>query len=253
MKITVQHDPREWLRKAFQVSGDQDLFGKIWRILTQQGPLTLVRLAYRRIVWLHQMWSDASIDRRFGVDTCGKQRDLGALGVTGENIAHGRSYEPIQIPVFNRIVKKLPIQVRDYCFIDYGSGKARALILAAEAGFGRVIGVEFAPVLHAAAQSNIARYQRHRPGRAKFEIYCQDATTFSLPECNSVLFLNNPFDDVLMSKVLADIESSWNRRPRDIIIAYRNAVHASVFDTARFMQLLSEDPAFRLYRTRNPQ
>jgi hypothetical protein len=224
---------------------------KIWRILSQQGPLTLARLAYRPVGWRIQRWSDARIDRKFGIDTCGINDDLHALGVRSENSSHGHGYEAIQIPVFNRIIKKLPIDVRDYCFIDYGSGKARALVLAAEAGFKRVIGIEFAPVLHAAAQSNIASYQRQRQNGVNFENICADATTFNLPNCNSVLFFYNPFDDTVLAKVLAEIECNWNTYPRDLIIAYRNPVYAGIFDTAKFLQPLSIDTSFRLYRT-NP-
>jgi SAM-dependent methyltransferase len=219
-------------------------------ILSRQGLLALARLAYQPIAWRIQQWNDASIDRKFGIDTCGINDDLDALGVKSENGSHGHGYEAIQIPVFNRIIKKLPINVREYCFIDYGSGKARALILAAEAGFGRVIGIEFAPVLHAAAQRNIETYQNQRPNTVKFENFCEDATTFNLPHCNSVLFFYNPFDDTVLKKVLLEIERNWNTYQRDLIIAYRNPVYASIFDAAKFLQPLSSDRSFRLYRTK---
>jgi hypothetical protein len=213
-------------------------------------PWSLMRRACKPVIWRIERWNDASLDRKFGIDTCGINDDLSALGVNDEDRIHAHGYEPIQLPVFNRIIKQLPVNDRDYCFVDYGSGKARAMIMAAEAGFKRIIGVEFAPLLHAAAQRNIATYLDKRPAQAQFENFCQDATTFNLPDCNAVLFFYNPFDDTVLAKVLATIEQNWHSHPRDLIIAYRNPVYANVFDTASFLEPLSTDTSFRLYRTR---
>jgi SAM-dependent methyltransferase len=189
------------------------------------------------------------LDRRLGIETCGRDRDLAALGANGEHRPHANGYEPIQIPVFDAILRSLPIAPRDYCFVDYGSGKGRALILAAEAGFKRVIGVEFASALNVVAARNIESYRRSRPTSPPIEVHGQDAAAFDLPADAAVLFFYNPFDDVVLEKVVARIEHDWRARPRDLVVAYRNPKHAAAFEGAGFLALHFEHPWFRIYRT----
>jgi hypothetical protein len=61
----------------------------------------------------------------------------------------------------------LPWRPEDFTVIDFGSGKGRALIVASECPFRRIIGVEFALELHRDAQQNIravsARVARGAP------------------------------------------------------------------------------------------
>src|SRR5690349_10766861 len=86
-------------------------------------------------------WRDAALDRTYGIETCELvQKPQGA----GEHPDHGYLYEPIQLAVFRRIMAALAIDPHNYTFVDYGSGKGRALVLAAEYGFRRVVGVEYA-------------------------------------------------------------------------------------------------------------
>src|SRR5262249_27445537 len=118
----------------------------------------ILRLARRK--WLgvqhhYNVWREKSFDRRLGISTFGIDTDVAALGATGEHVAQSAGYEPIQLPVFKAIMRAVRLDPRDYLFIDFGSGKGRALVLAARYGFERVIGVEFAPSLHEIAARNI--------------------------------------------------------------------------------------------------
>ena len=49
---------------------------------------------------------------------------------------------------FRKVLASLQIAFHDYTFIDFGSGKGRALLLASEFPFKRIIGLEFSPELH---------------------------------------------------------------------------------------------------------
>ncbi len=228
--------------------GIEPVIRRAWRRLRDEGPLALPRALLGRLAHERRRWLGARFDRRFGIETCGIHNDLEVLGAGGEHLAHGRRYEPIQVPVFRDIVRALPIQPENYCFIDFGSGKGRALILAAEAGFKRMIGVEFAPVLHSAALGNVAQYRRVRPLAGPLEVHCQDVTTFVLPPCDAVLFFYNPFDALVMAKVITSVERDWRKHPRDLIVAYRSPKETSVLEVAAFLQPLAVHPAFRLYR-----
>lgn len=223
---------------------------KAWALLAQKGPAGLVRAFGARLADWREARADASLDRRFGLDTCGVNDDLASLGAGGEHREHGNGYEPIQLAVFRDILGALPVRPADYTFVDFGSGKGRAMILAAEAGFRRVIGVEFAAALNLAAERNFAAYRRSRPGAPPLEVHGQDATTFVLPPDDAVLFFYNPFDDVVMSKIIARIEEDWRARPRDLVLAYRNPQHAAVLDGSKILETVAAKATFRIYRTK---
>ena len=226
---------------------------KAWRRLRSGGPVALFGAGLRFLDHHYRDWLDGRVDRRFGIDTRGVQDDLAGLGASGEHVAHAYGYEPIQIPIFHMIVRALPINPRDYDFIDYGAGKGRALVLAAEAGFRRMTGIEFAPALYAAAQENIARYRSVRAAAPPIELSCADASEYVLPARNAVLFLYNPFDAYVMRKVLARIESGWREHGCDWIVAYRNPDSAELLESRPFLYRIAKHRAFRIYRTRRDQ
>jgi len=53
-------------------------------------------------------------------------------------------------------------RLRDFTFVDLGSGKGRVLLMASHYPFKRIIGVEFIPELHQVAQENIRKYTEQR-------------------------------------------------------------------------------------------
>src|SRR5262249_45180057 len=84
-----------------------------------------------------------------------------------------------------------PLNLRNFTFVDMGPGKGRALLLAAEQPFARVIGVEVLPELHAIAQQNIAA-AASRLVCHKIESISADARIFQFPDGPLVVFLFNP-------------------------------------------------------------
>ena len=194
-------------------------------------------------------WRDAALDRAYGIETC----DLVATprGV-GEHPGHGYHYEPIQVAVFRRIMAALPLDPKRHTFVDYGSGKGRALVLAAESGFRRIIGVEYASALHEVAKRNVARFCSANRAGASIELHCADAAAFELPAEDLVCFFYNPFDDVVMRKVLSNIERSLQLRPRRILVVYRNPKHASVLSECRFLRCLTRNASFEIHEALAP-
>src|SRR5262245_10773651 len=110
-----------------------------------------------------ESWLERRMEQRLGIDTAGVDHDLARLGVPAVNLAHAYAYQPVQLGVFARILRAAPIEPANYVMVDFGSGKARALILGAEHGFKRLIGIELAPALHEAALRNVAAYRQRRP------------------------------------------------------------------------------------------
>lgn len=71
-----------------------------------------------------------------------------------KNSAAGHWYQPSTAKRFQRAMSGLWIDTAEYSVRRFGCGKGTALVLAARAGFRRVIGVEIVPELLAAAQDN---------------------------------------------------------------------------------------------------
>jgi len=197
----------------------------------------------------YNIWREKSFDRRFGISTFGIDVDVAALGATGEHVAQSAGYEPIQLPVFKAIMRAVRIDPRQYLFIDFGSGKGRALVLAARYGFKRVIGVEFAPSLHEIAARNVEIYRSRNKRSPPVDLHCADAAHFAIPDGDAMLFFYNPFGFEVLSKICRNIEAAFRSRPRTLIIAYRNPVHANVFDSADFLTRQALNDAFAIYRS----
>lgn len=226
----------------------EDLLMKGIRRLRNDGVAGFWRAScdYARNWWRRRQ--DAGLDRKYGVDTQGRIADLRALGASGPHARNATCYEAIQIKVFRQILRALPIDPGHYAFIDFGSGKGRAVMLAALAGFKHVVGIEFAPALHGIAQDNVARLKRARRRLGPIELVCQDVAHFVVPAQPCVCFLYNPFDAVMLRRVLNNIAASLRRHPRDLWIVYRNPVHAEVLDHEAFLTLAVDHRAFRIYR-----
>ena len=123
--------------------------------------------------------------------------------------------------------------LRDFTFIDLGCGKGRVLLMASDYPFKKIIGVEFMPDLHRAAQKNIAGYSTDRQQCRQIEAVCMDARDFQFPSGPLVVYLFNPFSEATFAQVLENLRHSVEQTPRPIYIAYR---------FTEFENLLAQEP-----------
>lgn len=207
-----------------------------------QSPASIARHVAAR----YGEWRDDSLDRKYGIDTHSAGTPAPAAG-EGACAPHGHHYEPIQLAVFNRIMRALPHDPAGLAFVDFGSGKGRALVLAALRGFRRVIGIEYDENLHRIAQRNVARFVGRARVRVPMELRCADALTCRLPDEDCLCFLYNTFDEVGMAQAVAGIDNSLRKRPRRLLIAYRNPRHGDVLSAASFLRCLERNRSFQLY------
>ena len=159
-------------------------------------------------------------DSEFGVETSGLIR-------AEEICDSGRKYNPYNTgyfatapSVFSQICRRLDVDFRDFTFVDLGSGKGRILLLASNFPFRRVLGVEILPALHEAALKNIALF--HPASRQCGEVHCLlgDVTEFEFPSGPLVVFMWNPFIGPVFKSVLANLEASLRREPRELYLLY---------------------------------
>ncbi|MEM7437085.1 MAG: hypothetical protein AAF436_18165 [Myxococcota bacterium] len=161
--------------------------------------------------------------------------DLTRFDVAGHNREHGFAYVATPPSMLTAFIANLPNDLSEYAFVDYGSGQGRVLLLAREAGFREIIGVEFARELHEQALANVDRWA---PNDGRIRCVHGDATEFVIPESPCVLYFNNPFSEPVMTQVLARIEESIRSRPRKVFILYQQALPGLETDIADNLTLL---------------
>jgi predicted RNA methylase len=198
----------------------------------------------------HQ-WSDSALDRRYGLDT-GGVFEAADLDASGAHAADSAGYQPMQIRYFRRMMRSARLDAKGLTFIDFGSGKGRAVILAAHLPFRRVIGIEFCPSLHAAASRNLDIFRRKAPRSAPIDLVCADATTFTIPDGPLACFFYNPFGPAVLHLVLDNLRAALQRQPRPMTLLYRNPVHAAVLDASDFLTLSASEPGYRIYSASAP-
>jgi hypothetical protein len=183
---------------------------------------------------------ELEFDRRFCVET-GRDLDPGWMAaIASPNWVHGRGYEGAAIASVRNALLGLAIAYGDYTFIDYGSGKGRALFLAAELPFRRIVGVEYSPQLHEVALRNVVSYRN--PSRQCHDVatLLGDAVAFEIPREPIVFFFHHPFDEPIFRQVVARMEDSYQAHPRHMIVIYYDAKCESLFEQSPIFRKKSE-------------
>jgi SAM-dependent methyltransferase len=174
----------------------------------------------------HQTRIDKAYDDAVGVSTGGVSR-LFDLSITSPNARYGHSYIASDPAAFKQALRHLDVDLAACHFVDLGSGKGRALLLARDAGFAQAVGVEFAAELHESALRNVASLPE--AARARIALVHGDAATYDFPEVPLVVFLYNPFGQEVMQVVAERLRASHARWPRPIRVIYVNPLYGQVW------------------------
>jgi hypothetical protein len=186
-------------------------------------------------------------DARHGVDTAGRI-DLASLAIESPNWVHGTVYEATDEAVFAAITRALPADLAAFTFVDFGSGKGKALLLAASLPFRQVVGVELSAELHGIAVENLAR--AGTVGRRCGQVVSVrgDALGFELPREPLVCYLYDPFDEAVMAPLAARIEASLRETPRPVYVAYVHPRLRRFFDGMAALELVAEGEGYAVWR-----
>lgn len=164
-------------------------------------------------------------DRDLGVHTA-HIRPLAGLTVVGGNKAHGNRYEPTPYGVLDELLDALDLRWSDYSFVDLGSGQGRVLCMAARRPFKAVLGVEFAAELHDDALRNLDRLPASARRCRDVRAILGDAAEAELPAGPLIVYLFNPFGDVVLRRVLARLEADHTD---DVYLLYYWPMQDDVF------------------------
>ena len=168
--------------------------------------------------------------------------DVEDLGLSRERSeAYGNSGGP-GLEVVLRALKICPAD----SILDIGCGKGGAMITLAHWPFRRIDGIEICPRLIEIAQRNLRRL-----GCVKGTITLCDAAEFTSLNPYNMFYMYHPFPELIMTRVLENIQSSLLRVPREALLIYKNPVCHEVVVQHGFGQVAEFNhtlPPFRIYQ-----
>jgi SAM-dependent methyltransferase len=190
----------------------------IVRAIKRHGIGGTIRLAIQKIGSSQAPGGRSQFDLDHGVDTDGDDdlRDLN-IDAPADHVLYGNRYQATSPEMFAKMMSVAPI-TPNMLFIDIGSGKGRALLMASAYPFKRIIGVEFAAELAATAQDNIRKFGAPK----EIESVCANALTWEFPPEPSLIYIYNSFGKPLMRSFIKRLEQSVQDHPRQLIVIYRN-------------------------------
>jgi SAM-dependent methyltransferase len=193
-------------------------------------------------------------DRSLDVETVGRQPVTATMRSAATH-ADSVEYAPVPASHFKRMLRRLPIDSPgDFAFVDLGSGKGLALLLAAHYGFRPVLGVELDPELLELSRANVRSFESGSPTHeGVIQVTQGDAANFTLPPRPTVLFLFNPFGEATIRVVVDNIERSLKESRRPIFVAYYNPVHQEVLDERPLLRPVSMTTRWAVYEAGEPR
>jgi hypothetical protein len=163
-------------------------------------------------------------------------------------------YQATNPAALHKLLNGLQISYDDFVFIDLGSGMGRAVLVASEFPFKKIIGVEFSSELHRVAEQNIRNFRNAKQRCHNIELICRDALDYPIPPEKIVFYLYNPFRGPIMQGVLENVQRSLEDSPREILITYFNP-HHDLLEMAPFLEQVQSgfeaNNPFAIYRNKD--
>ena len=160
-------------------------------------------------------------------------------GCDTSGMIHGRrlgpeaeDYQPVDPDVLRAGLDRLLEDLAAFTFVDIGCGKGRALLLAEEYPFRKIIGVEFSRKLAKIAAANAAKI-----GSQRISVVHTDARAFHFPPEPLVVFLYNPFSGDTLRSVMKQL----GPHPSSLYILYVNPVHSDAISALPQMEVVASD------------
>lgn len=180
-----------------------------------------------------------AFDSRFGTDT--------AAPVFGRDLKPGAYfYVATTASLISEILGSLTLAPDVFAFVDMGSGKGRALMVASEFAFAKIVGIELSTQLHRIAKDNIRRYRPASQKSTAFDLRCMDVVDYRYGPEPPVLFLFDPFGRETLQSVIANLEASLRETPREAYVVYVYPQFEDVLQASTLLRKVGEGgPPFR--------
>lgn len=206
------------MSKQLRSTDSSSLVSRVLQSIQQKGVIATLRAVKLFLNIRVSEWADRRFDLINHTQTAGII-ETADLQVTSVHKNHGVRYQPTRARPFRRLMSILHIP-QDQVFVDIGSGKGRMLLIALEFEFKKIVGVEYAPELCEVARKNLSIWRRRHECLTPVTIHCCDASEYEFKEGETVIYLFNPFDALVLTQLLQRLAESLRIEPRKIWLIY---------------------------------
>jgi len=215
------------------------------------GILGVLRLVVSKLIqrWRRRSATADAFDAKYGTDTA-KIVGVWALDIPWGKLEHANRYETVDHEQMAANFASIKIPHRDFVFLDFGSGKGRALLLASRFPFKAIIGIELSAGLVEIANRNLARFHDDSQQCRNIRCICMDATDYQLPEENILLYLYNPFDERVMNAVVSKMETFLRHSAKQVYVLYHYPIHKSLWEKSDFFEPVNVQTQFAVFRNK---
>ena len=183
-------------------------------------------------------------DARFGTDTAAAVYPWNLPSVVHEDSPEIHAYEAAPAWLIRETIASIPLQPHMFAFVDMGSGKGRALLVASDFPFAKIVGIELSHELHRIAEENIRRYRSASQRCTAFSLHCMNAAEYTFEPEPLVLFLFNPFGKDTIRSILAGLEASLKAKRREAYVIYVNPRFEALVRNAHFLRRVRKGGAW---------
>jgi SAM-dependent methyltransferase len=171
-------------------------------------------------------------DRRYGVDTA---KRVQVVTTNSPNFAHGHRYGALRESAIQWCLENGGLPYEETSFIDIGCGKGRVVIMAAGFPFRKVLGVEYGAELVDVCLKNLEKLGLTE----RCEVTVADAVDYKYPDGNLVAYFGDPFDGVVLERVLKSLAARRGRTR----IAYCGPHHDVILKSGLAQEVVSGEGA----------
>ena len=175
-------------------------------------------------------------ERKYGIRTIGIDHLEGALSL--EDRKHVSTYEPVNYYSSSRLLDFLQPADFKTTLLDVGCGKGRLIAMGAAYGFSDIIGIDISKKLCEAA-ANVCGVIKTKYPDVSMTVECADARHYCIPERVGVIFLFNPFDEIVMKEFIQKVFDSLCRKNRPLKVLYANPQCKQQWLDAGFSEIAS--------------
>lgn len=198
---------------SIQLSSLVSMIRFVWFTWKRRGLTYSLRIAFAELYF----------EYRYNIDTISMRLVSQITDVTDKDKEDSGSYQATHVYSFKKMFNHLEgVHSSSGSFLDLGSGKGRAMMLGALHGFRKIYGVEYSLDLCQVAEINISKFRKNLNAETEFLVINDNVLNYEIPSDVSVIYMANPFGNIIMSSILDRVEQSLINEPREIVIVYLN-------------------------------
>ncbi len=150
--------------------------------------------------------------------------ELKNLTITKGDIKKASRYEAVSFYMLEQLFAAFRKISDQTSIIDLGCGKGRMMMAAPHFGFTDITGIDFAKEVCGQAIVNMKRKEKQFPG-IKWKVINQNVEDYDINPDDSVFFMFNPFNQLVLKNFLKRLDASCDQFPRTIYFLYASPQH----------------------------